>query len=583
MYRVAGGSTNFTAHLWNSSGTSLGSVTISTTTDNAWAGSTLTTPVNILANTTYIVSYSTAANGAYKAVANGLAAARTNGPLTFLAGNNGVYANTAGTFPNQNGNGVDYGADVFMTTTPTVQPTFSPAPGTYVGTQTITLSSTTPGATIRYTTNNTAPNATSPTLASGGTIVISASATLQADAVTTSQLNSFVSSGSYVITNATFGTTNILTSSANPSVVGSNVTFTATVTSTNGVPAGTMTFNDGATVLGTAMLNGSGVGTFTTSTLSVGSHSITAAYGGNASYTASTSPALNQAINLSDGTTRLSAINAGGAATNGFAADAGYVNGATISTANTINLSAVTNPAPMAVYQSERYGTNFTYTFTGLAPSNACLVRLHFSENWGPDGKVGGRFFNVAINGLQRLTNFDIFATAGTTNKAVIRQFDAAADGSGQVAINFTSGVGSPDPNAKVDGLEQYTVTPFDAWRVANFTAAQLDNANVSGLTADPDGDGIINFVEYALGTNPLVFNTTGQPYAGTDGQGRLTLTFFRARADVTYIVEGSTDLTNPNGWTTIATNPGSVGQKSVTDTATPNSSPRFLRVQFGQ
>ncbi len=64
------------------------------------------------------------------------------------------------------------------------------------------------------------------------------------------------------------------------SLVGQSVTFTATVTSSAGGvnPTGTVTFFDGNTALGTPTLNGSGVATYTTSTLANGLHQITAVY-----------------------------------------------------------------------------------------------------------------------------------------------------------------------------------------------------------------------------------------------------------------------------------------------------------------
>jgi len=76
-----------------------------------------------------------------------------------------------------------------------------------------------------------------------------------------------------------------LTSSLNPSAVGQNVTFTATVTISGGggvVPDGTVVFTDGATTLGSVPINASGVATYSTSTLSPGLHSIIATYGGDA-------------------------------------------------------------------------------------------------------------------------------------------------------------------------------------------------------------------------------------------------------------------------------------------------------------
>ncbi len=77
-----------------------------------------------------------------------------------------------------------------------------------------------------------------------------------------------------------------LTSSPNPSALGQSVTFTATVSSSAGVPTGAVTFKKGGTTLGTAALSG-GVATFTTSSLPAGSSAITANYGGTPNYSTS--------------------------------------------------------------------------------------------------------------------------------------------------------------------------------------------------------------------------------------------------------------------------------------------------------
>ena len=78
----------------------------------------------------------------------------------------------------------------------------------------------------------------------------------------------------------------------NPSVstAGASVTFTASVTGFS--PGGTVSFKDGAATLGTASLN-AGVAAFTTSALAVGSHTISAAYGGDINNTAGTSSAMD--------------------------------------------------------------------------------------------------------------------------------------------------------------------------------------------------------------------------------------------------------------------------------------------------
>jgi hypothetical protein len=93
-------------------------------------------------------------------------------------------------------------------------------------------------------------------------------------------------------------TSTVVTSSLNPSTHGTAVTFTAQVESaTAGIPTGSVTFKDGTTALAVRTLGGAGKATFTTSSLSVGSHSITAVYGSDANYIRSTSPVLTQQVN----------------------------------------------------------------------------------------------------------------------------------------------------------------------------------------------------------------------------------------------------------------------------------------------
>jgi hypothetical protein len=95
-------------------------------------------------------------------------------------------------------------------------------------------------------------------------------------------------------------------SSLNPSAAGQTVTFTATVT--GAAPTGSISFKDGATTLGTATLNGSGQATLPVSSLTAGSHSITAVYGGDAGNNGGTSAALTQTVNTAADSLKLRAL-----------------------------------------------------------------------------------------------------------------------------------------------------------------------------------------------------------------------------------------------------------------------------------
>ena len=90
-------------------------------------------------------------------------------------------------------------------------------------------------------------------------------------------------------------TTTTIASSLLGAAPGETVTFTAKVTSSGGTPAGSVSFLDGPTLLGTATLN-SGSATFAGSFITLGQHSVTAMYGGSANFSASTSSAVIEAI-----------------------------------------------------------------------------------------------------------------------------------------------------------------------------------------------------------------------------------------------------------------------------------------------
>jgi len=85
-----------------------------------------------------------------------------------------------------------------------------------------------------------------------------------------------------------------LSSSLNPAYFrNAIVTLTAVVSAESGVPTGSVTFQDGDTLLGTANLN-AGTAILTVSNLRIGSHRITASYAGDSSFAASNSPVLVQ-------------------------------------------------------------------------------------------------------------------------------------------------------------------------------------------------------------------------------------------------------------------------------------------------
>jgi hypothetical protein len=104
-----------------------------------------------------------------------------------------------------------------------------------------------------------------------------------------------------------------------------------------------------------------------------------------------------------------------------------------------------------------------------------------------------------------------------------------------------------------------------------------------AAVAADPDGDGVTNFWEYALGGDPVLAGVGGGTAAELEPDGRLALVYRRARAELSYAVERSTDLA---GWSTagVAQATSAVGEEGrAVDAAGEEPAPRvFLRLRVG-
>jgi hypothetical protein len=96
--------------------------------------------------------------------------------------------------------------------------------------------------------------------------------------------------------------------------------------------------------------------------------------------------------------------------------------------------------------------------------------------------------------------------------------------------------------------------TNYSAWRTASFSAAELTNSAISGLQADPDGDGVANIFECLSGTNPknagdsIRLIGTVQNLSAYGLSNDFFTARFRASAlvdDIAFSVEGSAGLAN--------------------------------------
>jgi len=279
--------------------------------------------------------------------------------------------------------------------------------------------------------------------------------------------------GATVMLNAS-GNVNTVLSSANPAVVSQSVTFTATITAkvrgVTAVPSGSVTFLDGSTSLGSGTLNNS-VATFTTTTLAVGTHSITAQYGGDSNFRASTSAAVSEVITatpdfaLSANPSSMT-VNAGISAQYTFTVTPsnGY-NGTVTFSCGTLPAKTTCSFSPASLSPSNNTYAPATLTLSTVAATASLIMpappnsKTSAPSLWASLGGFGA--FGLVLAGLGKkrnrrqmaivlgmallLTMFSLVGCGGSNSTPITTGTPGTPAGSYTIAITAT-GTGSNSP-----------------------------------------------------------------------------------------------------------------------------------------
>jgi beta-glucanase (GH16 family) len=204
------------------------------------------------------------------------------------------------------------------------------------------------------------------------------------------------------------------------------------------------------------------------------------------------------------------AVNSGGGAAGTFLADTNFSGGTVATTASAITTTGLTNPAPQAVYQSERWGAT-TYTFGGLTAGTGYSVRLHFAEIY--FSTANSRKFNVFINGTQVLTNFDVFAASGGQNRAIVKEYTFTPNGSGQIVISYAVGTADQPKSSGIEIILPAPSAPTGLLATDGDAQVTLNWGSVTGASAYNVKRATVSGGPYTPVTNGLTgtaFNNTG-------------------------------------------------------------------------
>jgi prepilin-type N-terminal cleavage/methylation domain-containing protein len=327
------------------------------------------------------------------------------------------------------------------------------------------------------------------------------------------------------------GTTSVnLTSSLNPSAFSQSVTFTATVNSVPSAAAtGTVIFKDGGTTLGTGTV-ATGSTTFIISSLSAGSHTVTAVYSGDSNFNTSTSSSLTQIVNKAG---------------------------------TTVNLISSQNPSSS--------GQSITFT-ASITPAIATGT-VTFKDG-GTTLGTGAVASGSAIFSVSSLST-------GSHSVTAVYSGDA----------NYSTSTSSPALTQIVVGLvnpAKSTLSPVTSNIVANGISTQIltvqaKDANGNNLFSGGlatvtitllSGNGTISLVQdngdgtySATVTSSTLAATNGVFGAAIGGSSVMSGGGSQTQATVNYVTGNIIDINTSENWGDITTGTGQGGQPSSADT----------------
>ncbi|HYF79316.1 MAG TPA: Ig-like domain repeat protein, partial [Symbiobacteriaceae bacterium] len=327
---------------------------------------------------------------------------------------------------------------------------------------------------------------------------------------------------SQVVESATTSTT--VTTSASPSPLGDTVTFTATVTDSIGdlTPTGTVTFKNGGTTLGTGTLNGSAQATFSTTSLPIGTYTITAEYAGDTTFLASSGTVSQE-------------ITKGVTASTVSVSDTTPVYGQSVTLTATVIAAVPANGTPAGTV---------TFTMDGTELGTATLSGAGTATLATPALTVGNRSITTAYSGDATFAASSSAPYALTVAKSPTSTAISAAPNPSEFgqSVTFTAtvnvaGDGAGTVTGSVLFMEESTTlgtVPLTG-NTATYTISSLSPGPAHKITAHYTGDA--NFDASASGeasqvVNPAVSTTVLTSSKSTSAYGesvRLTATITSA------------------------------------------------------
>ena len=221
-------------------------------------------------------------------------------------------------------------------------------------------------------------------------------------------------------------------------------------------------------------------------------------------------------------------------------------------------------------YRVPEANTNATITVNRVSGTNGA-VQVSYATVAGGTAVAGVNY--TSVSGVLNWASGE----SGSKTFTVPVFNDGLAEPNPTINLALSNPSGSAALGVQSTAVLTLIKSPSSVWKLACF-GANANNPAIAGDAADPDGDGIVNLLEYAYATNPNVANTN--PFSGTLAGNQFQIHFPRnpSASDITYVLQASSSLmtwntlmtfTAATGWVTNL--PGTTLVESATNGVPPN------------
>jgi hypothetical protein len=294
----------------------------------------------------------------------------------------------------------------------------------------------------------------------------------------------------------------------------------------------------------------------------------------------------------------------------------GTLSGSLTGTANLLGVeladqaSVVLGGTPLVSFVSENAGTGIGLVVSGYSLSGAEALNYQVVQPAGLSADITPRPATIRAN--DQLKTIGNILALGTGQSGFTSNGLVAGEEISTVTLVASGGVNAQDPAGS------YSITPSDpvggglnrfrpenyAFTFVNGTLTVVDAqatvtlsewASQNGLSgaaaapdADPDGDGMVNLMEYYLGLSPTSSSGSGEVFSLSKGSNNtFSLTYRRAKGitGVSSAVLATGDLSSSSSWVTsgvqeTVVDKGSYEEVTATMTSAPGETKKFMRLR---